>query len=322
MTPEEFFRPGTVSFTQMQQALGTLDTAKEMGLDVEGYYENLRSAYDIAKNTKDFRGLDAAYGSINNITPQIKTIAESKQGEAQKNLEEQRKQEQSVNSIVAATKLLIDQGVLNDKDVAAINNVLEQRDPGILQTVSEGLGEMLNKALVPEVVDNNAAIEDEKDNVEKTVAFIDTLKDLRYHPGFNGLFGLFGTTWLAGDAADAEAKLKQVGAKSFLESISQMRGLGSLSDAEGARLEAALISLNKGMSEDGAKKAIDKMLSTLYKKQGKSIAKIKASDPSYVPPRESRNPLKDNVSGDSGSFNAQEAVNYLRQASPQVPLGQ
>jgi hypothetical protein len=95
-----------------------------------------------------------------------------------------------------------------------------------------------------------------KNSAEGALALIEKLKK---HPGFSGAVGLSVTPgWLpATDRKGAEAIINQLKGQAFLNAIQQLRGLGALSDAEGAKLEQASVRLNPNQSEKDFKAALD-----------------------------------------------------------------
>jgi hypothetical protein len=100
---------------------------------------------------------------------------------------------------------------------------------------------------------------------DKSDQFIQTLEKLRDHPGFSRLFG---ATWLSPDiggtaGAGAKTLYKQVEAKGFMEAIKDMKGMGALSDAEGARASIAFNGLDPDMPEEDAKAAIAELIEVI-----------------------------------------------------------
>jgi hypothetical protein len=76
------------------------------------------------------------------------------------------------------------------------------------------------------------------------------------HPGFENLFGTnigIPTWWGGSSGADAKVLFEQLKAKGFLEAVKDMKGMGALSDKEGARLDVAFLGLDSSMSEKAAK---------------------------------------------------------------------
>jgi hypothetical protein len=104
---------------------------------------------------------------------------------------------------------------------------------------------------------------------DKSERFVSMLNELKGHEGFSGLFGATITpTWVPGtDAADAKVLFDQVEAMGFMEAIKDMKGMGALSDAEGARASAAFVGIKPQMSEKAAKARIDEVIQYIQKGQ-------------------------------------------------------
>ena len=104
---------------------------------------------------------------------------------------------------------------------------------------------------------------------DKSERFVNMLNELKNHEGFSGLFGATITpTWIPGtDAADAKVLFDQVEAMGFMEAIKDMKGMGALSDAEGARASAAFVGIKPQMSEKAAKARIDEVIQYIQKGQ-------------------------------------------------------
>lgn len=103
-------------------------------------------------------------------------------------------------------------------------------------------------------------------NIDASITAADKLLE---HPGFSSAVGLSSVlpTRPGSDSADFEAELESFNAKTFLSNVSQMKGLGALTEAEGAKLTAAAGAIKKGMSE----KALRNNLQTM--KEGMEKAK-------------------------------------------------
>lgn len=99
-------------------------------------------------------------------------------------------------------------------------------------------------------------------NAEDAVKLIETLKT---HPGFEAAVGSgFSKTVLRQDdpirgteRAGAVAIIDQLKGQAFLNAIQQLRGLGALSDAEGAKLQQAAARLDPNQSEKDFNAALD-----------------------------------------------------------------
>jgi len=99
-------------------------------------------------------------------------------------------------------------------------------------------------------------------NAEDAVKLIDTLKE---HPGFEAAVGSgFSKTVLRQDdpirgteRAGAVAIIDQLKGQAFLNAIQQLRGLGALSDAEGAKLQQAAARLDPNQGEKDFNAALE-----------------------------------------------------------------
>lgn len=114
---------------------------------------------------------------------------------------------------------------------------------------------------------------DTQKNTENAVANIDagiaSADKLLNHPGFSSAVGLSSVlpTRPGSESSDFLAELESFNAKTFLNNVNQMKGLGALTEAEGAKLTAAAGAIKPNMSE----KALRSNLETM--KQGMEKAK-------------------------------------------------
>ena len=129
-------------------------------------------------------------------------------------------------------------------------------------------------ALEKRAEDKAAAIQSAETAVAKSQQTIDLIDSLynpetgKVHPGFDALFGMGPPSWavIPGTAAaDARTKFTQLDAKGFMVAIQDMKGMGALSNAEGARASAAFTGMDPSMSEDAAKKQL-KVVRDILKK--------------------------------------------------------
>lgn len=111
---------------------------------------------------------------------------------------------------------------------------------------------------------------------------IDTLKELRSHPGLEKTVGL-STPFLndsiplvgtlpGTDRADFEAKLNTFQAQTFLPQVQALKGAGALSDAEGAKLTAAVGALSPMMTEKAFRASLDKIEQQLTAARDRTVA--------------------------------------------------
>lgn len=155
---------------------------------------------------------------------------------------------------------------------------------------------------------NQAAIEQGKrdkadaynTSIDALTRTVDTANKVLKSPGFTGYFG---TNWnplsnraIPGtDAADTQALVETLQSQGFLSGIQQMKGMGSLSNAEGDKVMAAIGSIKPGQSEKSAKAAIKTIIDTanlgkarLSQKYGKDIS----------PPEQNSQPMGQQLSDD------------------------
>lgn len=88
------------------------------------------------------------------------------------------------------------------------------------------------------------------------------------HPGFNGIYGTQGVfpNMPGGQAAGAEALRNQLNSESFRASIGTMKGFGSLSNAEGEKVQTALTrATTPGLSAAEARTSYADLLTSLDK---------------------------------------------------------
>lgn len=121
-------------------------------------------------------------------------------------------------------------------------------------------GNEIKKAALQEKLDaarekHDQLTRDKAAGAESTIGNIDnavdTISKLQTHPGLAGNLGKTGVlpNVPGSDASNAAALIEQLQSQSFLQSVQSMKGMGALSDAEGAKLNNAIASLNTKQSE-------------------------------------------------------------------------
>lgn len=116
---------------------------------------------------------------------------------------------------------------------------------------------------------------------------IETVKSLMKHPGLDSGTGTGGDfrAWFNGtDARDFRSMADTLKSQQFLTQAKEMKGMGALSDAEGARIERAIASLDTSQSTKQYKNALGVILTTLEKGQSKLVAggKLPTAGGSFV----------------------------------------
>jgi len=117
------------------------------------------------------------------------------------------------------------------------------------------------------------ATQDAMDSITQSLQQVQAIKN---HPGLKSGVG-FGSdmaSWFAGsDGRDVRAMVDTLKSQQFLTAVKQMTGTGSLSDAEGARIERAVSSLDPGQSYNQFKNSIGVIEASLVKAQQKLIGR-------------------------------------------------
>jgi hypothetical protein len=138
---------------------------------------------------------------------------------------------------------------------------------------------------------NNQVAQDAQghfDNLTQSLSLVRGLKgDLDNWFNFNRVGSLEGKllSFIPGtDAKDFRAKLDTLKSQQFLAQAKEMKGMGALSDAEGARIERAVASLDPDQSPQAFKNALGVIEATLAKGQAKLIAngKLPTSGGAFV----------------------------------------
>ena len=88
-----------------------------------------------------------------------------------------------------------------------------------------------------------------------------TLDRLGSHPGLARSVGIPGVfpTMPGSDSANFQAELESFQSQAFIPMVSQLKGMGALSDAEGKKLTAAVGALNPRMGEKAFRESVDRI---------------------------------------------------------------
>jgi hypothetical protein len=106
------------------------------------------------------------------------------------------------------------------------------------------------------------------------------------HPGFNAAVGMssLAPSLRGSDAYGFEKQLEKLDAQSFMAMIPNLAGMGALSNAEGAKVSAALSALNTGLSEEEFKAEMETIRQTLTKARERLRTGEKAAEPAAAKP--------------------------------------
>lgn len=90
---------------------------------------------------------------------------------------------------------------------------------------------------------------------------LDSLDRLKTHPGLKNSVGFMSVapTMPGSDSANFQAELDTFQSQAFIPMVSQLKGMGALSDAEGKKLTAAVGALNPRMSEKAFKESLTRI---------------------------------------------------------------
>jgi hypothetical protein len=151
------------------------------------------------------------------------------------------------------------------------------------------INDMKREELGVKIADKQNKLEQSKigarkdlDNANANIdASIKAADDLLSDKGLSGAVGFSSLipTRPGSSTADFEARLDSFNAKTFLSSVEQMKGLGALTEAEGAKLTAAAGALNKNMSEGAFKKSLSDMKSGMENAKARLAARSGPSQP-------------------------------------------
>lgn len=135
------------------------------------------------------------------------------------------------------------------------------------QALTRETNQLKREKLAAEVEAKKFALDEKKKVAESAASSavtaldqsIDTVDRLLTHPGLEAAVG---ASWTPGvtipgtPKADFMAELDAFEAQNFLTAIKQMKGMGSLSDAEGKKISAAVGAINPSMSEKAFRKSL------------------------------------------------------------------
>ena len=140
------------------------------------------------------------------------------------------------------------------------------------------------------------------DRLDESIGVIDrTLK----MPNFNDAFGVIASRspTMVQETRDVEISIEQIQKGQFLAAIDQLRGLGALSNAEGAAATAAQTSLNLAMSPEAARAELARLKKIMETGKQRALAKT-VVDPDFVPQY-----IKDYEAQKSGSASNTVTIN-------------
>lgn len=110
---------------------------------------------------------------------------------------------------------------------------------------------------------------------------LDSLDRIKTHPGLSRSVGLYSKipSIPSSDSSNFQAELETFQSQAFLPMVSQLKGMGALSDAEGKKLTAAVGALNPKMSESAFKESLNRIQKDM------EAARQRAIQNTNLPPR-------------------------------------
>lgn len=144
---------------------------------------------------------------------------------------------------------------------------LEAEERSLDRQLSRETNELKRKELESKIEQNKAkqeqATRDTQAQQESAIARFDnalsTIERVENSKGFSSAIGAripFVENIPGSDAQETIGLIDTLKSQSFLNEIKQMKGMGALSNAEGAKLESAIASLNRNMKEEAFKRSL------------------------------------------------------------------
>ena len=205
------------------------------------------------------------------ITAELQTFSAMTQGMSPEDKEKARRIKLGLDPRATSSQKLdlgTSWGIMNDgmlvgtipKDIAGVKS-------------QEALGTASAEAQIqyPQIVDR----------LNESIGVIDrTLK----MPNFDDAFGVIAsrTPTVVQETKDVEISIEQIQKGQFLAAIDQLRGLGALSNAEGAAATAAQTNLNLAMSPAAARAELARLKQIMETGKQRALAKT-IIDPDFVP---------------------------------------
>lgn len=181
---------------------------------------------------------------------------------------------------VAPEKAVLDtQKVAEEIKTAQNQRRISELDVQIKQANSEtdrGRLQLERDKLVAEQnLKQQAAASDNQTHLDTLSQSLATVGELMKHPGLNSGTGVGSTVasfFNGTDAKDFRLQVETLKSQQFLTAAKELKGMGALSDAEGARLEKSIASLDPNMSTKQFKNNLGVIQNTLQKAQSKLVA--------------------------------------------------
>lgn len=108
-----------------------------------------------------------------------------------------------------------------------------------------------------------------------------TLDRLSNHPGLARSVGIYGAlpTMPGSDSANFQAELETFKSQAFIPMVSQLKGMGALSDAEGKKLSAAVGALDPKMGEKAFRESVGRIIADMQAARDRMAGGAKQASP-------------------------------------------
>lgn len=122
------------------------------------------------------------------------------------------------------------------------------------------------------------------ESVESIDRTLRTGRELQAHPGREMATGKssFMSMIPGTDARDFQSNLEAFKSQNFIPAVSQLKGMGALSDAEGKKLLAAIGALDQNMTEEGFMKSLNDIIGDLEKARSRMPGAAQTGQPPAV----------------------------------------
>lgn len=162
------------------------------------------------------------------------------------------------------------------------NSYAIMEDGKVIYTIPKTLADAEAEKIAGKAIgESRQNYSDIKNTIEVQTSVLQSMLD---DPAMNDIFGTMAgaTPSIVQASVDAESRFGQIKGGAFLQAIQALRGMGSLSNAEGEAATRASTSLQLRMSPDSARREMKRMVAILKAGQERALRKTKV-EPNYVP---------------------------------------
>lgn len=263
---------------QKQMIQQRIDAAKNSGQDSEAYESMLQGINQDPNFGKYISGmyLSSTMGA-DKFANTFKSLGEEKRATENQPLEAQK------TAAETAYKQAQTQGVFGDLELKKQANQIEMMKVQLSKETNALEREKLANQIAVQQRDFGQKYQERQAEASNSLSALDntldTVRQLKLHPGLASNLGVRGVipNIPGSDAANAAALIEQLQSQSFLSQVEKMRGLGALTEAEGAKLNNALGALKTSQSEDQFRKQLNSIETLISKARNVAVQKYGAN---------------------------------------------